>query len=83
MATSAPISAHPRAASIPIPLGPEAPVTTTTFPLREKRSWRELALGISIMMMALVVSCRCGKCDGMELFMKKEDKKEGSSSKEV
>ena len=42
------ISAQPRAASMPIPRGPEAPVTTTTFPLREKRSMRDSALGTVI-----------------------------------
>lgn len=50
MATLAPISAQPRAASMPIPLGPEAPVTITTFPLRLKSSRRESALGMLIMM---------------------------------
>lgn len=30
-------------------LGPEAPVTTTTFPLREKRSLRDSACGTGIM----------------------------------
>ncbi len=60
MATLAPISAQPRAASIPIPLGPEAPVTTTTLPLREKRSMRDSALGIPIGMLAVCVSeLRC------------------------
>lgn len=34
----APSSAQPRAASIPMPWGPDAPVTTTTFPLRLRRS---------------------------------------------
>lgn len=53
MATSAPISAQPRAASVPMPVGPEAPVTTTTLPLRLKRSLRESALGGSIGMMAV------------------------------
>lgn len=48
MATSAPNSAQPRAASVPIPVGPEAPVTMTTFPLREKRSLREVEAGTGI-----------------------------------
>lgn len=51
IAKSAPISAQPRAASIPIPLGPEAPVTTTTFPLRENISARESVFGIPIGML--------------------------------
>ena len=34
----APSSAHPRAASMPIPCELEAPVTTTTLPLRLNRS---------------------------------------------
>ena len=55
MATSAPISAQPRAASMPMPMGPEAPVTTTTLPFRLKRSWRESALGTSMGMMAVLV----------------------------
>lgn len=42
----APISAHPLAASIPIPFGPEAPVTTTTLPFSENISRRELVVGI-------------------------------------
>ena len=37
--------------SIPMPVGPEAPVTQTTLPFRLKRSLRESALGISIGMM--------------------------------
>ena len=48
IATSAPISAQPRAASVPMPVGPEAPVTTTTLPLRLKSSLRESDLGGSI-----------------------------------
>jgi len=51
IAKSAPISARPRAASIPIPLGPEAPVTTTTLPFRENISARESVFGISIGML--------------------------------
>lgn len=40
--------------SIPIPVGPEAPVTTTTLPFRLKRSMRDSALGTSIGMMAVI-----------------------------
>ena len=53
MATSAPISAQPRAASVPMPVGPEAPVTTTTLPLRLKSSLRESDFGGSMGMMAV------------------------------
>jgi len=62
MARLAPISAHPRAASIPIPLGPDAPVTTTTLPFKLNKSVRDSALGIEIGMV-------CG--DEFE-FMKEE-----------
>jgi hypothetical protein len=44
MAMLAPISAQPRAASMPMPLGPEAPVTTTTLPFRESWSRRDSCL---------------------------------------
>ena len=57
MATSAPISAHPRAASVPIPVGPEAPVTMTTLPLRLRRSLRWSALGTSTGMIAVERKC--------------------------
>ena len=53
MATSAPISAQPRAASVPMPVAPEAPVTTTTLPLRLRSSLRESDLGGSMGMMAV------------------------------
>lgn len=48
MATSAPISAHPRAASYPIPRVFDAPMTTTTFPLRLNSSVRFSLLGIEM-----------------------------------
>lgn len=38
---------------MPMPVGPEAPVTQTTLPFRLKRSWSESALGTSIGIMAI------------------------------
>lgn len=39
--------------SIPMPVGPEAPVTQTTLPFKLKRSLRESALGTSIGIVAV------------------------------
>ena len=65
MARSAPISAQPRAASMPMPMGPEAPVTTTTLPLRLKRSWMESAAGTSMGMVTVLVGSRLGRPQGI------------------
>ncbi len=46
----APISAQPRAASMPIPFGPEAPVTMTVLPFMLNNSKRESGLGTEIIL---------------------------------
>jgi hypothetical protein len=61
---SAPYSAHPRAASVPIPVAPEAPVTMTTLPLRLKRSLSSVALGTG------VIVTMCVWVEGMGWYMR-------------
>ena len=70
MARSAPISAQPRAASMPMPMGPEAPVTTTTLPLRLKSSWMESAAGTLMGMVTVLVGSRlCKSIKGLRVLI--------------
>ena len=72
----APISAQPRAASMPIPFGPEAPVTMTVLPFMLNNSRRESGLGTGIMLRECSGIAYGGlvgeEANGMEISLRKK-----------